>query len=337
MTSTEATRETSRGGAGGSPADVMGILLCVGIGLVVLVFEGQVAWVPGPLLAIAAGILLGRAFPPRLMIGAGLAATYLLRAGIVLLGLRLSIRQLGSVGAEALLVIVPCITAGLLVALLFARVARLGGRLSLLLAVGTAICGNSAIAVVAPSINASDDEVTAAITAVTAYGTVALFVFPLIGASLDLSARELGTWIGTAVNDTSQVVGAAFSVSDRTGEFATIVKLARNLFLIPAGIGAAWLGSRDAGSVFRLRSGMPWFVIAFVAAAAVASLISLPEAWIDVVSQVSRGLILAALAGIGMRSASLEANPRFFMPVAVGGAAGLVLAIVSFGLVQVIV
>ena len=315
-----------------------GIFVCIAIAAGLVMVEEQILWLPGPLVAMAAGILLGRLYPRRLAVGAQIAAIYFLRTGIILLGLRLSLDQLGTVGAEALLVIVPCIVIGVLVAIWLGRAANLGRGLSLLLAVGTAICGNSAIAVVAPSIHADEEEVTAAITSVTVYGTLALFTFPLIGGWLDLSAREIGTWIGTAVNDTSQVVAAAFSVSERVGEVGTIVKLARNLFIIPAAVVAAWIGaSHGRDRSFRVGSSIPWFVVGFVAAAAFSSVVVLPGDVLDAASQLSKGLILAALVGIGMRAASLRADRRFFIPLAVGSAAGIVLAIVSFTLVYLIV
>jgi uncharacterized membrane protein YadS len=140
------------------------------------------------------------------------------------------------------------------------------------------------------------------------------------------------------VNDTSQVVAAAFSVSERAGEVGTIVKLARNLFIIPAAVVTAWIGaSRGKDRSFRVGSSIPWFVIGFVAAAAFSSVVALPGDVLDAASQLSKGLILAALVGIGMRAASLRADRRFFVPLGVGIAAGIVLAIVSFILVYLIV
>jgi uncharacterized integral membrane protein (TIGR00698 family) len=318
------------------PSLVAGLAACASVGVLLVVLEEQIAWLPAPLLALVLGLLLARALGERLGKGATFAATYLLRAGIVLLGFRLSLEQIGEVGAEALIVIVPCVLLGGVLAFALARRAGLDKRLSVLLGVGTAICGNSAIAAVAPSIDADDDEVAASITTVTVYGTIALIAFPLIAEAVGMTAKAFGVWAGTAINDTSQVVASAFTYSDSAGEMATIVKLARNLFIVPVVFGVAWWGRsierREAGE--RKEAGIPWFIVMFVLAAFVASVVSLPDGFVDASSLLSKALILTALAGIGARAASLRFDRRFLVPLAVGSAAGICLAAVSLGLVS---
>jgi uncharacterized integral membrane protein (TIGR00698 family) len=309
--------------------------MVVGVALVAL--ESLLPWLPAPLVAIASGVVIGRLSFAHVRTGAGIAAVYFLRAGIVLLGVRLSIDQLARVGADAALVIVVCVLLGAGAAFWFAHLSRLNRRLSTLLAVGTGICGNSAIAAVAPSIGADDDEVAASITTVTLYGTIALVVFPLVASWMGLPERAFAIWAGTAINDTSQVVASAFSMSDRAGEIATIVKLARNLFIVPAALLAAWFGPRLGGRGEHGASrgwGIPWFVVLFVGAAALASAVTLPETLVDLASLLSKGLILAALTGIGMRAASLRVGRTLLVPMAVGAASGAALAAVSLWLVH---
>lgn len=301
--------------------------------------EQQATWLPGPLLALGIGIALGRSIPAGLSSTARFGSIHLLRAGIVLLGLKLSVAQLQEVGVDALAVIIPCVAVGAVAAYVAATAAGLDRRLRLLLAAGTAICGNSAIATIAPAIGAHDDEVTVAITTVTIYGTVALLVFPVLAHLLGLGDRAAGMWAGTAINDTSQVVAASFSMSDAAGATATIVKLARNLFIIPAALVAPFFGPRSAGPAQSVQSGVrrlqiPWFVVAFVLAAAIASVVSLPAGVVDTASYLSKIFILAALVAIGIRSSNLRFDRRLFFPVAAGSAAGVVLAAVSLVLVS---
>lgn len=315
---------------------IPGLLLCVLVGIALFAGEEMVSWLPAPLLALVGGVVLGRALDASGRVGARFASTYLLRAGIVLLGFRLSLEQLGQVGGQAVLVIVPCFLFGSGVAFFIARRFRLPRSTSLLLAVGTAICGNSAIAAVAPSLEARDDEVAAAVTTITIYGSVALIAFPLIADLVDMSAKAFGMWSGTSINDTSQVLASGFTHSDAAGEWATIVKLARNLFIVPVVAGLLVFGRwfKDGTEDAKRAAGLPWFIVMFVLAAGVASVISLPDGVVTSTADLSKILILAALAGIGVGAASLRLDRRFLVPLAAGSLAGVSLAVFSFVLVS---
>ena len=315
---------------------VPGVLVCLLVGVALFAGEEFVSWLPAPLLALVGGIFLGRALHSPIRVGAKFAATYLLRAGIVLLGFRLSLEQLGEVGGQAFIVIVPCFLFGASVAFFLARRFGLPKTTSFLLAAGTAICGNSAIAAVAPSLEARDDEVAAGVTTVTIYGSIALIAFPVIGDLIDMSAKAFGMWSGTAINDTSQVLASGFTHSDAAGEWATIVKLARNLFIVPVVAGLLVFGRwfKEGASDAKRAAGLPWFIVMFVLAACAATLVSLPEGFVSAASDLSKILILAALAGIGVGAASLRLDRRFLVPLAAGSLAGVSLAVFSFVLVS---
>jgi len=288
---------------------------------------------PGPMIAIAAGVGLGRIWGRLLAPGAALAGSVLLRAGIVLLGARLSMDQVRAVGLDAGLVIVPCLAVGAVVAWVFARRLGLPPSLSALLAVGTAICGNSAIAACAPLIRTSDDEVATAIATVTVYGSFALVAFPLIGAALGLSSHEFGLWAGAAINDTSQVVASAFSFSTSAGATATIVKLTRNLFILVAVVvlPAMPVLKRAQRSSSSIAAAVPWFVFGFVALAALVSLVEVPENVLEIAGTLSKVLILAALVGIGVGATSLKLDRSLTKPLLVGLGAGVIVAAVGLG------
>jgi uncharacterized integral membrane protein (TIGR00698 family) len=250
-----------------------------------------------------------------------------------LLGARLSMDQVRAVGLDAALVIVPCLAVGAVVAWVFARRLGLPPSLSALLAVGTAICGNSAIAACAPLIRTSEDEVATAIATVTLYGSFALVAFPLIGAALGLSSHEFGLWAGAAINDTSQVVASAFSFSQSAGATATIVKLTRNLFILPAVVLLPVMPAlrRAERSSSSIASAVPWFVFGFVALAAFVSLVEVPENVLEIAGTLSKVLILAALVGIGIGATSLKLDRSLAKPLLVGLGAGVIVAAVGLG------
>ena len=317
----------------GAPTWFPGVGICIAVAALLALLEEVSPALPGPMIAIAAGVGLGRIWGRFLSTGAALAGSVLLRAGIVLLGARLSMDQVRAVGLDAALVIVPCLAVGAVVAWVFARRLGLPPSLSALLAVGTAICGNSAIAACAPLIRTSEDEVATAIATVTVYGSFALVAFPLIGAALGLSSHEFGLWAGAAINDTSQVVASAFSFSTSAGATATIVKLTRNLFILPAvvllpAIPALQRAERSSSSI---ASAVPWFVFGFVALAVFVSLVELPENVLEIAGTVSKVLILAALVGIGIGATSLKLDRSLAKPLLVGLGAGVIVAAVGLG------
>jgi uncharacterized integral membrane protein (TIGR00698 family) len=317
---------------GASPA-WLGVVICLAVAAVLAFLEEVIPALPGPMIAIVAGVALGRVWEPLLAPGAAAAGRFLLRAGIVLLGARLSMDQVRAVGLDAALVILPCVVLGAFVAWVLARRLGLPPSLSALLAVGTAICGNSAIAACAPLIRTNEDEVATAIATVTVYGSFALVAFPLIGAALNLSSHEFGLWAGAAINDTSQVVASAFSFSSSAGATATIVKLTRNLFILLAVVVVPALPAlrRAERSSRRIATVVPWFVFGFVALAAFVSLVDVPEDALEVAGTLSKVLILAALVGIGVRATSLELNRSLTKPLLVGLGSGVLVAAVGLG------
>ena len=311
----------------------LGVVICFAVAAALASLEQVGPALPGPMIAIAAGIALGRVWGRSLAPGATLAGPILLRAGIVLLGARLSMDQVRAVGLDAALVIVPCVVIGAIAAWMIARRLGLPPSLCALLAVGTAVCGNSAIAACAPLIRTNEDEVATAIATVTIYGSFALVAFPLIGAALGLSSHEFGLWAGAAINDTSQVVASAFSFSSSAGATATIVKLTRNLFILVAVVVVPALPAlrRAERTTNSILQAIPWFVVGFVGLATFVSLVDVPEDIVEVAGTASKVFILAALVGIGVRATSLQLNRSLAKPLLVGLGAGVLVAAVGLG------
>ena len=243
---------------------------------------------PGPVSGIMVAILVGMlvantAGVPRIFLpGLGFTMKKLLRLGIILVGIRLSLLDVASLGALAVPVVATIVAVALLVTTWFARRIGVSENLGTLAAASTAICGVTAALAVAPAIEADEREVAYTIANVTLFGALAMFVDPYIAhAIFGRTSTAVGLFLGTGIHDTSQVMGAALSYKelfhDETAlKVATVTKLTRNLFLaavVPllAYRHAKRKGATSGGAPIRLRTLFPVFVAGFVAMAVVRS------------------------------------------------------------------
>jgi uncharacterized integral membrane protein (TIGR00698 family) len=306
------------------PAGIAGIL--PGLALAVLValaarlvhqsLPKSVGTILGEVLfAVVIGLIVGNAIrlPDAMRPGLKFAFHGVLRTAIVLLGATFSFRQVLQIGGKAVLLVIVLMAIALTAAHLLGRAAGIPGRLATLIGVGTAVCGNSAIAATAPVIRARDDEVSFAIATNTVFGTLAVLLYPLIGKFAHMGEAAYGTWAGTAVNDTSQVVAAGFAYGDLAGRVATAVKLTRNALMggviLVIGIAYARSGAEVAtGSAWgRIKQSFPLFVVGFLVMALLNTLGFF--VWLSahvyfdvprVLLETSRALILVALAAVGL-------------------------------------
>jgi uncharacterized integral membrane protein (TIGR00698 family) len=218
-----------------------------------------------------------------------------------------------------------------------------------------AVCGNSAILALSPIILARHRETAYAVSTITIFGLIGVLSLPIAGHLLALTDATFGTWAGLAVNDTAQVVATGYAYSAPAGDVATIVKLTRNLAILPVLLGATWWVHRAAESaldgpaptaspVAMVGRAVPWFVIGFVVVATLRSLglldgqVATGGSLADLASTIATLCILVALAGVGLATdirAMLGVGPRPFLLGAVMwlviGALGLLLAGVYHG------
>jgi uncharacterized integral membrane protein (TIGR00698 family) len=310
-------------------------LLAIGARLLTPVF-------PGSLSEITVGVVAGAVvanvvhLPVVARPGIRFGVQRLLRVGIVLLGARLSFDAVVGTGATALVIIVGCAAFALATVLILSRLAGIPPRLATLIAVGTAICGNSAIVATAPLLEAEDQEVSFAVATITVFGVAAVIVYPLIGSALGLSDATFGHWAGVAVNDTSQVTAAGFAFSAGAGSVATIVKLTRNLLIGPVLIGVGLWSRRSAagrprpGSALgNLSQFVPLFVLGFVTMAAANSAHVIPTGVGEAFAETSRILILAALCGVGLGTDLRGLKSVGAKPLYVGLASAAALSVVG--------
>lgn len=280
--------------------------------------------------------------PVRFKAGIKFAMGTPLRLGIVLLGARLSFGDVLDTGVGAFLVIVACMAFALALVMALGRLLGLPPRLAALIAVGTAVCGNSAIAATAPVIEAEERDVSFAVATITLFGTLAVLIYPLIGHALGFSDSFFGHWAGVAVNDTSQVTATGFAYSAAAGETATIVKLTRNTLMGPlvVVIGILYVRSGMAASTDRVQAAsrlrwvklVPLFVVGFIALAALNSLSLIPAAALPPISEASKALILVALVAVGLNTDVSQLRAVGWRPLQAGFLAATLLSLFALGL-----
>lgn len=349
--------------AGGQRRDATPGRLIPGLAVVVLVglsargLHGILPEATGRVLgevifAVLLGLAVGNVFRLPLSTSPGIRFSFhtLLRAAIVLLGAGFSFTTALAIGGRALSLIVVLMALALVVSHLLGRTLGVPGRLATLIGVGTAVCGNSAISASAPVIGARDEEVAFAIATNTLFGTAAVFAYPLIGRMLGLSDPFFGTWAGTAVNDTSQVVATGFAYSEAAGGIATVVKLTRNALMgaVIVGLAFAYADRREetrshVHPLRRMRESVPLFVVGFLAMALLNTLGAFEALGralrfdpAESIEFATRLLILLALAGVGL-STRIEAMRSIgARPFAVGLAAATCTAVASYALIALI-
>lgn len=317
-----------------------GAALCFAVA-VAAYFAGSFApIVGGAVFAILFGMAAGRfKRPDSFSPGIRFTGKKILQYSIILLGFEMEISNVLRVGGQSLFVMLFTLGAAFATAALMLKLLKVPSNEAVLIGVGTAICGGSAIAATAPVINAKDEEVAQSISTIFLFNIVAVFLFPALGRLLGLSDRGFGIWAGTAVNDTSSVVAAASAWSQAAGNndalsLATIVKLTRTLMIVPVALVLAFYTARkrsasDSLASFSFVRIFPWFVLGFVATALLNSALPIPAAVSGSLVKVGKFLIVMAMSAIGLSTdlRKLLSNGR--KPLLLGLCCWIAVAVVS--------
>lgn len=213
-------------------------------------------------LGLAMALTIGNPFPTL----TGKPAKYLLQISVAMLGFGIDLSSVYRAGKDGIGFIAFVVFGALILGYLIGKALKVSPRVRTLVSSGTAICGGSAIAAIGPAIKAENDEMTVSLGTIFILNAIALFIFPIIGHSLELSPQQFGLWAAVAIQDTSSVVGAATAFGGDSLAVATTVKLARTLFIIPLAIALAFY-HREEGSKSKVT--LPWFIFFFLGAAAV--------------------------------------------------------------------
>ena len=321
---------------------------------------------PSPISPILLAILIGLAIrntiglPALYEAGQQLCLKRILRVGVALLGIRLSLGAVGTIGLVALPIVVGCIATALLLVSWISRAVGLPRRLGTLVAVGTAICGNTAIVATGPVIHADEDEISYAVGTITVFGLLALVTYPFVSHLLFAGDPSLaGFFLGTAIHDTAQVAGAGLLYLQQYAapealETATVTKLVRNLFMIAVIpiMALVYHGSQATRAATRkpsLKQMVPLFVFGFVAMALLRTVGDLGEApfagllsaaqWtagIGFLSTLSAWCLTVAMASVGLGTNLKRLRSLGLKPLGVGLAAALTVGVVSAGLIHLL-
>ena len=290
-----------------------GIILCVavtaaagGTAWLEARLMGQ-AWVDALVIAILLGALIRSLWTPPAFLQSGIAyaGKQMLEFAVVLLGASVSALTIVAAGPALMLGVILVVVGALTASYLIGRALNLPAKMATLIASGNAICGNSAIAAVAPVIGASKEDVAASIAFTAVLGVITVLVLPLIGDLLELTMTQYGTLAGMTVYAVPQVLAATVPVGQAAMEMGTLVKLVRVLMLGPVCVVLAIIvhraGQRAGGTAKLGFSKMvPWFIIGFLGMLVVRSLGLIPEILLDPVKLVAGALTTIAMAALGL-------------------------------------
>lgn len=322
-----------------------GFVIALAIAAIAKVIEGllPVHLIGASVIALFLGMLINNFWKPTELFTKGLSFTSkkILKFAIILLGASLNIKMVLEVGKMSLCVMVFTLFTCFGIGHFVGKALKINWKLSNLISAGTGICGGSAIAAISPVIDADDTDIAYAMSATFLFDMAMIVLFPIMGQAMGLSDMAYGLWAGTAVNDTSSVVAAGYAFSEAAGDFATMVKLTRTLSIIPTviifalinahikrkeAVGAA---SENVKASFDIAKIFPWFILGFLALTAVNSFGFIPAAASSGMKELSKFLMVSALAAIGLNTSFKDMKKSGFAPMLHGFIISLLVVIVA--------
>lgn len=291
--------------------------------------------------ALLLGMLINSFWKPAFLSpGLKFTSKKVLKIAIILLGASLSVKVILNVGKMSVTVMIftllTCFGGGYFIG----KALGLNWKLSNLISAGTGICGGSAIAAIAPVIDAEDRDIAYAMSATFLFDMAMIILFPIMGKALGLSDMAYGLWAGTAVNDTSSVVAAGYAFSEAAGDFATMVKLTRTLSIIPTVIIFTFINIRlkrkndiyaKPGKKVNIIKLFPWFIAGFIGLAIINSFGFIPHNISEFAKTASKFLMVSALAAIGLNTSFKEVKKSCFAPMMHGFIISALVVIVAIG------
>ena len=324
---------------------LLGVAICFAVAGVSVFLEEVI---PGGLLgasiiALFMGTIINSFFHPAWIKPAlKFTSKKVLKAAIVLLGASLSVSTIMSVGKMTFFVMLftfaMCFGGGYFIRKLFG----LNWKLSNLISAGTGICGGSAVAAIAPVIDADDKDIAFAMSSTFLFDMVMIALYPLMGKALGMSDIAYGIWAGTSVNDTASVVASGYAFSEAAGDFATMVKLTRTIAIIPTVLVFAYIGTRikqkemkaaNNGQKVNLIKIIPWFIGGFLLLAVLNSVGCIPVAVSGVIKSASKFLMVTALAAIGLSTSIADFKKAGLKPMFYGITIDTLVTLTALGVI----
>lgn len=311
-----------------------GIAISAVAGLAAL-FLSEHYGAPAMLFALLLGIAMSFLYEdPKCQAGIEFTACHILRIGVALLGLRIAFGDLTAMGWKTALLLVFAICSTIVVGIVLAKALGLKKRFGLLTGGSVGICGASAamaISAVLPQNKDNEHDTLLTIVGVTTLSTIAMVMYPIAAAYLHLDETQTSIFLGATIHDVAQVVGAGYSVSEQTGDLATLTKLVRVAFLMPVVMCILLVLRLNFDSSKHAKPpGVPAFLIAFAALMTLNSLVNLPQMITDTATDISRFALVISIAAIGMKSnlskmLTVGVKPIFLLVIETLWIAGLVL------------
>lgn len=290
--------------------------------------------------AIVFGLVISNTVGVAQVFRPGIATyDFWLKAGIVLLGSRFLLGDVLQLGRVSLALVGIELLVAIGIMTLLGRWFRLKPKLTSLLAVGSSICGVSAIIAAKGAIEAEDDDAAFAIAAILALGAFGLFAYPAIGHLLHMSERAFGLWAGLAVDNTAEAAAAGAIFSDTAGKVAVLTKSTRNAMIGFVVLGyAVWWASRGQAKTVEGKAAFLWqkfpkFVLGFLFVSLLATLHAFDKAQVASLANLSRWAFLLTFAGVGLKTDFREIKRQGLRPFVVGALAELTITVVTLGLV----
>ena len=322
-----------------------GIILCAVLAVPCWFLGKLVPVVGAPVFAILLGMLVALVWPVQAAFksGVGFVSKKVLQYAVILLGFGLNISVVLATGKQSLPIIVCTIATSLIVAYVLHKVMNIPGKISTLIGVGSSICGGSAVAATAPVIKADDEEVAQAISVIFFFNVLAAIFFPILGKALGFDTMHgdaFGIFAGTAINDTSSVTAAAstwdsmWGLGSATLNKAVTVKLTRTLAIIPITLGLSFIRAKKErqASNFSLKRAFPMFILYFILAAIFTTVcvnVGVDSSVFAPLKELSKFLIIMAMAAIGLNSNVIQLIKTGGKPIAVGATCWCGITIVS--------
>ena len=327
------------------PNILPGLLLCVALAAVA-VLAGETAFFKNtlhfsPLLVV---ILLGMLWrsviptPAALQPGIELAQKPVLRWAVAGLGFRLSLPELWEIGGPALAVVIVSTLAALWFGWWLAKAMGLDEKFGLLLGVGGAICGASAVVAADSVVQAEKKYAAYSLGIITLLGTIGIVVYPLLYHALGMSDSLYGLWNGASLHEMAQVVAAGEIVNPQTAAYATVVKLARICLLAPVVFYLAWwLKKRNEKTGEAHVSPVPWFLVAFLIFVVINSYAGLSHDTVKMIQKADLWLLCVGMAGVGLQTGFKDLREAGIRPLVVGTLQWIFLSALAYGLASLVV
>ncbi len=326
-----------------------GILICLVIAIPSWLLGKMFPVIGGAVIAIIAGMVIALFWRDKGGAEAGIKWTskIILQTAVVLLGFGMDLGVIFQTGKQSLPIIICTITTSLVIAGILHKVLKVPANTSILVGVGSSICGGSAIAATAPVIDADDDEIAQSIAVIFFFNVLAAIFFPILGKAIGfdtIHGEAFGIFAGTAINDTSSVTAAAstwdsmWNLGSETLNKAVTVKLTRTLAIIPITLGLSLMRARKSvkegktTSGFSLKRAFPMFVLYFVIAAVITTIcvhIGIDASVFEPVKELSKFMIIMAMAAIGLNSNVIQLIKTGGMPIIVGASCWCGITVVS--------